>query len=373
VGRLYILIAARPASPLGAGRQLARAEPSMTNSARSVDPFLSLPVVDVSALVEADSGRLEATVAALRRAASDVGFLYVTGHGVPSASVAALERVAREFFALPSAAKLEYYIGRSKNHRGYVPPGEEVFYSQTKDTKEAFDLSRDLPDGDYGAASRLLGPNVWPRELPEFRSVVSSYYEQVFALGRALLRGFALALELPGTYFDGYLQRPPSQLRLIHYQPAESGVDSMGIGAHTDYECLTILHATSPGLQVINGAGQWVAAPPVPGAFVVNIGDLLEVWSNGTFISTSHRVLPVPAARYSFPLFFTVDYETRVEPLPHLPPQGKRYTPLVSGEHLLAQTMQSFRYMVELRERGELALPDGSRELSSFGRERTSV
>jgi isopenicillin N synthase-like dioxygenase len=349
----------------------------MSTPARSVDPFVSLPIVDVSALVEvgaagADPVRLEQTVLALRRAASEVGFLYVTGHGLPASSVEALEGVARDFFALPSAAKLEYYIGRSKNHRGYVPPGEEVFYSQTKDTKEAFDLSRDLPDADYGAASRLLGPNVWPRELPQFRSVVNAYYDQVFALGRALLRGFALALDLPAAYFDGYLHAPPSQLRLIHYQPAEPGTDSMGIGAHTDYECLTILHATAPGLQVINGAGQWVDAPPIPGAFVVNIGDLLEVWSNGVFVSTSHRVLPVRAARYSFPLFFTVDYETRVEPLAHLSKQGTRYSPLVSGEHLLAQTMQSFRYLIELRERGIIALPDGSRELSSFGRERSS-
>ena len=343
------------------------------NSPRSVDPFQELPIVDVSALVGNDGARLDATVAALRRAASEVGFLYVTGHGVPAEHIAALESVARDFFALPAAAKLEYYIGRSKNHRGYVPPGEEVFYSQTKDTKEAFDLSRDLPDADYGPASRLLGRNVWPREVPEFRAAVNAYYDRVFELGRALLGGFALALELPASYFEPYLQRPPSQLRLIHYQPSEPGAETMGIGAHTDYECLTILHATAPGLQVINGAGQWVAAPPVPGAFVVNIGDLLEVWSNGVFVSTSHRVLPVPEARYSFPLFFTVDYETRVEPLPHLSRQGTRYSPLVSGEHLLAQTMQSFRYLISLRERGELELPQGSRELSSFGRERRNV
>jgi isopenicillin N synthase-like dioxygenase len=108
---------------------------------------------------------------------------------------------------------------------------------------------------------------------------------------------------------------------------------------------------------------------------VVNIGDLLEVWSNGVFVSTSHRVRAVSVERYSFPLFFTVDYETRVEPLAHLVPEGSvpRYAPLVSGEHLLAQTMQSFRYLIALRERGELALPDGSHALASFGRERRGV
>ncbi len=342
----------------------------MSSSARQSASFQSLPIVDVSALVSGDAAGLDETVESLRRAASEVGFAYVTGHGVSAARVAELERVAREFFALPAAAKLEYYIGRSSNHRGYVPPGEEVFYGQTKDTKEAFDLSRDLPEGDYGAAGRLLGPNVWPREVPGFRTAVAAYYEDVFALGRALLRGFALALGLPGAFFDRYLERPPSQMRLIHYEPpAEPSPDSMGIGSHTDYECLTILHATGPGLEVMNGAGQWVAAPPVPGAFVINIGDLLEVWSNGIFVSTSHRVRPVPSPRYSFPLFFTVDYETRVEPLGHLGPADSRYAPLVSGEHLLAQTMQCFRYLIELQQQGALELPQGARQLATFGRE----
>ncbi len=330
--------------------------------------FDTLPIVDVSPLFGADPAGVAAVVALLRRAASEVGFLYVTNHGIPEQLLLELERAAQMFFSLPFATKQKYYIGRSKNHRGYVPPGEEAFYGQTRDTKEAYDLSRELPDGDYGAASRLLGPNVWPHEVPEFRSVVNAYYERVFALGQTLLSAFARALDLPAAYFDGHLQQPPSQLRLIHYAPTPPGEGRMGIGAHTDYECLTILHATTPGLEVMNGAGQWVSAPPIPGAFVVNIGDLLEVWSNGVFVSTSHRVVPVAEERYSFPLFFTVDYETRVEPLPHLARDGTHYEPLVSGEHLLAQTMQSFQYLIDLRERGLLSLPAGARELSSFGR-----
>ena len=344
------------------------------------EPFSELPLVDVRVLRESGPASAQAAVvAALRDAASRVGFLYVTGHGVSPERIAALEVAARELFTLPDAVKGEYHIGRSSNHRGYVPPGEEVFYGQSKDTKEAFDLARDLPPGDYGAASRLLGPNVWPRELPGFRAAVSAYYDEVFALGRVLLQAFGVALGLPAAFFDGHLSRPPSQLRLIHYVPppasADPAADSMGIGAHTDYECLTILHATAPGLEVMNGAGRWVSAPPVPGAFVVNIGDLLEVWSNGIFVSTAHRVRAVSVERYSFPLFFTVDYETRVEPLAHLIPEDDvpRYAPLVSGEHLLAQTMQSFRYLIALRERGELTLPSGSHALASFGRERRGV
>jgi len=342
----------------------------MPPAARTPESFQSLPIVDVAPLLDPSAGSLEATVAALRRAASEVGFLYVTGHGVGAERLEGLERAARELFSLPHAAKLEYHIGRSRNHRGYVPPGEEVFYGQSKDTKEAFDLALELPAADHGRASRLLGPNVWPRELPGFQAAVGAYYADVFSLGRALLGGFALALGLPRTYFEGYLTAPPSQLRLIHYEPAEVGEGAMGIGSHTDYECLTILHATAPGLEVMNGARQWVAAPPVPGAFVVNIGDLLEVWSNGVFVSTSHRVCPVATSRYSFPLFFTVDYETRVEPLPHLCHGAPRYSALISGDHLLSQTMQTFRYLIELRQQGQLELPEDSRGLSSFGRDR---
>ena len=342
----------------------------MSHAARLPEHFQSLPIVDVSPLLEPGVAALEPTVAALRRAASQVGFLYVTGHGVSAERVAALEEAARALFGLPRAAKLEYHIGRSQNHRGYVPPGEEVFYGQSKDTKEAFDLGLELPAADYGRASRLLGPNVWPRELPAFRAAVGAYHAEAFALGRALLGGFALALGLPRSYFDAYLVAPPSQLRLIHYEPAPASEGAMGIGSHTDYECLTILHATAPGLEVMNGAGQWVAAPPVPGAFVVNIGDLLEVWSNGVFVSTSHRVRPVAAPRYSFPLFFTVDYATRVEPLAHLSQGGARYAPLVSGDHLLSQTMQTFRYLIQLVQQGLAELPEGSHALSSFGRDR---
>ena len=141
----------------------------------------------------------------------------------------------------------------------------------------------------------------------------------------------------------------------------------MGIGAHTDYECLTLLHTTAPGLEVKNASGDWVAAPPLPGAFVVNIGDLLEIWSNGSFASTWHRVRPVSEARYSFPLFFTVDYDTVVEPFSHLCPDGARYEALVSGEHLLAQTMQSFRYLEERQRLGLLSLPERAHGPASFG------
>ena len=338
--------------------------------------FERLPLIDVSGLRSASIAERRQTALELDRAARNAGFFYASDHGLDQSLIAGLEAAAAEFFALPEAVKQRYYIGESRNHRGYVPPGEEVFYAGSKDTKEAFDLSLDLPasDPDYLAGNRLLGPNRWPVEVTQFRARVEAYYGAITALGRRLLRGFLLALELPEVHFDHALKKPPSQLRLIHYpfQESPNGEDAPGIGAHTDYECFTILHATSPGLEVLNAKGAWVDAPPVPGAFVINIGDLLEVLSNGRWVSTAHRVRKVREERYSAPLFFNLDYDAEIAPCPHLVSAdgAARYPTVRAGEHLLAQTAQSFSYMKRQIERGEMALPRGALGLASFARER---
>ena len=336
--------------------------------------FERLPLIDVSGLRSAALSERRRTALELDRAAQNSGFFYAADHGLAQPLIDGLESAAADFFALPQALKQRYYIGESTNHRGYVPPGEEVFYAGSKDTKEAFDLSLDLPadDPDYRAGNRLLGPNRWPSEVAQFRERVDAYYGAVTALGRRLLSGFLLALDLPEDHFAQVLKKPPSQLRLIHYPFQPNAADAPGIGAHTDYECFTILHATSPGLEVLNAKGVWVDAPPVSGAFVINIGDLLEVLSNGRWVSTAHRVRKVREERYSAPLFFNLDYDAEIAPCPHLvQADGEaRYPTVRAGEHLLAQTAQSFGYMKRQIERGEMALPQGALGLASFARER---
>lgn len=333
--------------------------------------FSSIPSVDVSALAGSDAASRARVADELGRVAREIGFVYVTGHGIPQPLIDGLLAATKRFFAEPMERKMAVYIGRSSNHRGYVPEGEEGFYAGSKDKKEAYDLSIDLPadDPDYLAGNPLLGPNQWP-DLPGFRDSVSAYYEAAFALGRRLLSGFAQALGETPDFFEGFVTKPPSQLRLIHYPFDANAADAMGIGAHTDYECFTLLHSTSPGLEVLNGAGEWIDAPPVPGAFIVNIGDLLELWTNGTFVATSHRVRKVKEERYSFPLFFAVDYHTLVAPMARFvkPGQATR-PPLIAGEHLFAQTAQSFTYLKERMARGEVSLPDGAQALASFGQQ----
>jgi isopenicillin N synthase-like dioxygenase len=343
--------------------------------------FTEIPIIDVSGLYGTEDER-QAVAAELGRAAREVGFLYVTGSGVPEEYFQAVLEQTKRYFALPLEEKLKTYIGQSSNHRGYVPTGEEGDYgakddsggSKPPDLKEAFDLSLELPadDPDYLAGNPMLGPNRWP-EHPDFadmRVTVNRYYEALIAFGKLLLQGFALALGEPADRFDPLVTRAPSQLRLMHYPVDPDAVDRPGIGAHTDFEVFTLLRSTEPGLEVCNGAGDWIDAPPVPGAFIVNIGDMLDIWSNGTFVSTTHRVRKVGAERYSFPLFFNVDYDVLVEPLPpYVRGDGTDKRPLKAGEHLYAQTIHAFGYLRRRLAAGEITMPDGSVDRNSFGRE----
>jgi isopenicillin N synthase-like dioxygenase len=335
--------------------------------------FESIPIVDIAALGGSDPTAHAAAVGALRDAASQVGFLYVRGHDVPADIIDRLLAATKAFFALPADEKMRVYIGNSRNHRGYVPEGEEVFAGNTPDRKEAFDLSLDLADDDpdYRAGNPLLGPNQWPANPPGFRDAVMAYYAAVYQLGRRMLRGFSEALGLPPGHLDGLVTKPPSQLRLIHYPFHADRMDRPGIGAHTDYEMFTLLLPTAPGLEVMNSAGAWIDVPPIPGALVVNIGDMLEVLSNRVFVATSHRVRGVKEERYSFPFFFSCDYATLVRPLPQFVTADRpaSHGAIVAGEHLHAQTVLTFRYLRDRRDRGELRLPDGSLGLSSFGQE----
>jgi isopenicillin N synthase-like dioxygenase len=337
----------------------------------SLTSFAEVPVIDATALRASDPAQFAAVAGQLGIAAREVGFFYLRGTGIPSYLFDELLAATKTFFATPLDEKMRCYIGLSDCHRGYVPEGEEVFSTGTPDRKEAFDCGLDLPadDPDHLAGNPLLGPNQWP-DQPDFRRAVSEYYGAVLDLGQLLFRAFAVALGEPVELFASQARKAPSQLRLIHYPYDSQAVDSIGIGAHTDYECFTLLWPTAPGLEVFNGAGEWIDVPPLDDAYVVNIGDLLEVWTNGEFVATTHRVRKVQQERYSFPLFFCVDYDTVIEPLPRFVRPGTIARPtVVAGEHLFAQTAQSFRYLKDRLASGELVLPDGALARSTFGQE----
>jgi isopenicillin N synthase-like dioxygenase len=184
----------------------------------------------------------------------------------------------------------------------------------------------------------MNGSNIWP-DLPGFKDGVAGYYGECLSLARRLIRLFAEVLYLPESFFDEMFVRPGAMSRVIHYPPQPANdPDTVGIGMHTDYECFTILcQDEQPGLQILNVAGEWIEAPPIPGTFVVNIGDMLARWSNDVFISTVHRVLnSTGKERYSVPLFFGPSYNVMIEPLQTCLADGEKpkYEPILAGDYV---------------------------------------
>ncbi|MFI6571463.1 isopenicillin N synthase family dioxygenase [Nocardia fluminea] len=332
--------------------------------------FTSVPVVDISGLGSGDPAAEQAVAEQLGVVCREIGFFYVTGTGLDDTVFADLLAATKTFFALSTEEKMRYYIGRSTCHRGYVPIGEEGDAGAVPDLKEAFDTALDLPadDPDHLAGNPMLGPNVWP-DIPGFAARVTAYYDAVTEIGQRLLRAFAIALGEDPDTFTRYTTKTTTQLRLIHYWHDSSAQDRPGFGAHTDMECFTLLKPTAPGLEVLNGAGEWIDVPPIENALVVNIGDLLEMWTNGEFVATSHRVRKVADERYSFPLFFSVDYDTVVAPLPRFCADGAKRPTVVAGEHIFGQTANYFEYLRARMARGELILPDSVLPESSFGQQ----
>lgn len=310
-----------------------------------------LPLVSVAGLKSGDPREVKAVADAMGQAARDIGFFRICDHGIAPELIEATYQAAAEFFALPHAVKNMYYIGKSTNHRGYVPFTEKGDYpDEVHRSYEAFDLGLDLPhdDPDFLAGNRVLGPNVWPA-LAGFKHTVARYYAEISALGRLVCAALELHLGLPAGAMTGQMTKPISQLRLLHYvrQISTSNHQSVNMGAHTDYECLTLLHTRNKGLQVMTKDDHWIEVPVDPTVFVVNIGDMLEAWSNGLLRSTPHRVLNLSPERFSLPYFVAANHDTVIKPFPQLIGAGKtsNYTPFTAGAHLERMLVRDFPYL----------------------------
>lgn len=321
----------------------------------------TLPVIDLSGLYSDDPADVARVAAELGAAGKGSGFFYIINHGIPQSLIDDVYAASKAFHAQPRDYKMQYYIGKSTHHQGYAPPEEASSKAkpEKKSYHETYDISFDAPADhpDYLAGYRLTGPQVFP-DLPGFAPAVKTYYDAVYQLGRKMLGAFEVFLELPPGELLQHVNTPASQLRLLHYveNSAPADANNMGIGAHSDFECFTILNVSGPGLQVMNAEDYWVAAPPLPGTFIVNIGDCLEAWSGGLLKSTQHRVINTGRERFSLPLFFGTDYHTVVQPVGKYATEAafEKYKPFVSGEHLLGQTIGGFRYLQDLVDEGKL-------------------
>lgn len=286
---------------------------------RSDLPSGDLPVLDL-----ADRGT-DAFRATLRDATHEVGFLHLR-HGIPAAVTDELFAVARRFFALPKSDKLAIEMTRSPWFRGYTRVGGERTEGAV-DWREQIDVGTErepLPADELAGAPtflRLDGPNQWPAALPELRTVVEAWTDRLSAIGHALLAEWAVALGAPADHFDATFAKPSTLLKLVRY-PGRTDTDQ-GVGAHKDPGILTLLlvEPGKAGLQVERDGG-WLDVPPVEGAFVVNIGELLEVATDGYLRATRHRVAsPAPGTeRVSIPFFFNPSLDAEV-PRIDLPPE----------------------------------------------------
>jgi isopenicillin N synthase-like dioxygenase len=315
----------------------------------------AIPVIDIARLLHGDEAERLAVARRMGAAAQNIGFFYITNHGIPAALIEAVYAGAKDFFALPADQKAEIAIEKSACHRGYFRTGGENLDPEKQphgDLKEGIKIGRDLPPTHPRviAGVPLHGPNLWPSGLPGWRETMQAYYQAMEGLGRQMMQGFALALDLPADFFEPFLGEPMATLGPLHYPPQSGRITEaqIGAGAHTDYGCLTMLAQDSAGgLQVRAKDGTWIAAPPVQNSFVVNIGDMLERWSNGVFTSTLHRVVNISGQqRFSLPFFFDPDFDAEVACLPTCLPPGEapKFAPTTAGLHLLEKINVSFSY-----------------------------
>lgn len=283
---------------------------------------LTLPILDLSLLDQGPDAAARFRDD-LRAATHDVGFFYLTGTGVSAELESRLLQAAKDFFALPDADKLAIENVTSPHFRGYTRVGGELTQGRV-DWREQIDIGPErepLVDPDGPGYNRLVGPNLWPAAQPELREVVAEWHDHLTGIARKLLRAWALSLGAEEQYFDRHFGDPQTLVKIVRYPGKDDPTPQQGVGAHKDSGVLTLLWVEpgKGGLQVERD-GEWVDAPPVSGAFVVNIGELLEYATQGYLTATNHRVISprFPDERISVPFFFNPALDARL-PIIDLP------------------------------------------------------
>ncbi|MEU5424699.1 2-oxoglutarate and iron-dependent oxygenase domain-containing protein [Streptomyces olivoreticuli] len=281
-----------------------------------------LPVIDLSA-ASGDAATRAAFHEALHGAARDVGFFHLTGHGITESETAELMRTLRAFFALPEAERLSISNLNSPHFRGYTRIGDERT-GGSPDWRDQIDIGAEraprIPGADEPGYWWLEGPNQWPAALPELRTAALHWIDRLSTVAERLLHELLASIGAPATFYDdAFADRPHLHLKLVRYPGSAPDGAAQGVGAHKDYGFLTLLLQDEVGgLQVEGADGVFRDVPPMPGAFVINLGELLEVATNGYLKATNHRVVSPPGTRerYSVPFFYNPRLDARIEPVP---------------------------------------------------------
>jgi isopenicillin N synthase-like dioxygenase len=299
-----------------------------------------IPMIDFAPFLDGDAADRRAVADRIVRACEDIGFFYLRGHGVAPGTVDAVFTHARRFFALPADQRAE--AGATPAwYRGWIPAAAPQPLSRNTRMFEQYRLQPEWPadSDDTGHAAIFDLPNRWPAGVPGFRQASEAYLEAMLALSHALLHAFALGLGLAERHFDAFFQHPPSQLSLNYYPvlPSATQDDASNMVAHTDEGPFTILAQDAQGgLEVKRRDGVWIQAPPIAGAFTINIGDMMMWWSNGRLLSNLHRVRNRgEVERFSIPYFANPDRAVTVSPLPEIVGDGEAlYPPVRVADHL---------------------------------------
>lgn len=305
----------------------------------------SIPVIDVGS--DTAEGKLRAA-AEIHRACRETGFFYVSNHGVSPDLIAAQFAAAKTFFELPLDDKMALFMKKSPAGAGYEPVGGQVLDSQAggkgvPDLKEGFRFGAELPAEHPWSLRRIrsYGHNQWPDALPGFREQNLLYRDTIMALGERILELMALSLDLEQDWFKKFYQMPLGTVGLLKYQPqpANAAFNQIGAGAHTDWGGITVLAQDDiGGLEVRNADGDWITAPPIPGTFVINLGDLMARWTNGLYNSNMHRVKNNQSGkdRYSIPVFYSPNPDSVIEAIPTCVTEDnpKRFATCTAAEHI---------------------------------------
>lgn len=304
-----------------------------------------VPLIDIGPLRDGSAPRQVAE--ALHRASRDIGFVYVTNHGIDLAFLGQARAVALDFFRQPLDAKLRVSI--SPQHRGFLRIGAARMDDDARpDLKESFVWGMEDPQGRAPQDHALRGDNRWPAEMPALRSVALRFLDEADRVARVLLQGFALGLGLDPRFFLRTSAHPMSRAAFTYYPPQDAamGAEQFGVAPHTDFGVLTVLCQDDVGgLQVQHADGTWFLAPPIAGSLVINVGDLLARWTNGVYRSTPHRVVNQSGReRLSLVLAFDPDPQTLVDARQVAPTQTPLEEPVTCGDYLQWRFGKSFDY-----------------------------
>jgi isopenicillin N synthase-like dioxygenase len=325
--------------------------------------LLHVPVIDISRFHDGSAEDKRAIAGQVNQACQDIGFLVISGHGVPQELIARMRKVSEAFFDLRLEEKMRVARPAPDVTRGYIGMEEESIgrlrdaYATAGDLNESLMIGPvDVPAADYAfsaAAGKHFAPNLWPEKPEGLREIWTAYYREMGGLARTLMRMFALALDLDEDFFDDKIDRHISRLRVRNY-PAQKEAPVPGqirAGAHSDYGSLTILAAEDKpgGLQVCNASGEWVDVPVIPGCYIINIGDLMARWTNDAWVSTLHRVVNPPAGagdgsrRQSLVFFHNPNYDATIACLPTCLDSGQeaKYGEITSGDYLRQSFMKT--------------------------------